>query len=197
MQIANFPAANMAHPAPPRFLGIGFAGLLTASFIIALATGLGYKVEIKPQPHTEVYYIPPKPPKAEDTTKVHIIHGGRVVIPKPWVDFSPDDSSGNSIDATSNTNGIMPAAGISSTHTTPDYPVQSRALGEKGVVLLAITVDELGRVSAAQVTRSSGFPRLDAAAVSWMTAHWRYRPAMQNGKPIVVKTQATVTFKLH
>jgi protein TonB len=197
MQIANFPAANMAHPAPPRFLGIGFAGLLTASFIIALAAGLGYKVELKPLTQTDVIFVPPKPPVTEIPPTPGTITLGKVVIPKPWVDFSLDDSSGNSIDATSNTNGIMPAAGISSTHTTPDYPVQSRALGEKGVVLLAITVDELGRVSAAQVTRSSGFPRLDAAAVSWVTAHWRYRPAMQNGKPIVVKTQATVTFKLH
>jgi len=46
-----------------------------------------------------------------------------------------------------------------------NYPAESRAAGEQGVVLLRITVNANGRPSAVSVAGSSGFPRLDRAAV--------------------------------
>jgi protein TonB len=46
-----------------------------------------------------------------------------------------------------------------------NYPAESRAAGEQGVVLLRITVNANGRPSAVTVAGSSGFPRLDKAAV--------------------------------
>ncbi|MCX8513133.1 MAG: energy transducer TonB [Chthoniobacteraceae bacterium] len=46
-----------------------------------------------------------------------------------------------------------------------NYPAESRAAGEQGVVLLRITVNANGRPSAVSVAGSSGFPRLDKAAV--------------------------------
>jgi len=46
-----------------------------------------------------------------------------------------------------------------------NYPAESRAAGEQGVVLLRITVNSKGRPSAVSVAGSSGFPRLDKAAV--------------------------------
>ncbi len=46
-----------------------------------------------------------------------------------------------------------------------NYPSESRAAGEQGVVLLRITVNANGRPSAVSVATSSGFPRLDRAAV--------------------------------
>jgi protein TonB len=45
------------------------------------------------------------------------------------------------------------------------YPVESRMAGEEGSVTLRITVDSRGRPSDVSVIVSSGFPRLDRAAV--------------------------------
>jgi len=52
------------------------------------------------------------------------------------------------------------------------YPPESRAAGEQGVVILRLTVDANGRPTAVSVAKSSGFPRLDRAAVE---AGWRCR----------------------
>jgi protein TonB len=52
------------------------------------------------------------------------------------------------------------------------YPTESRAAGEQGVVMLRITVNADGRPTAVNVSRSSGFPRLDRAAVE---GGWRCR----------------------
>ena len=52
------------------------------------------------------------------------------------------------------------------------YPPESRAAGEHGVVILRIVVDGNGRPTSVTVGRSSGYPRLDRAAVE---AGWRAR----------------------
>ena len=62
---------------------------------------------------------------------------------------------------------------------------------------LLLTIGEDGMVSSAVVRRSSGFARLDAAAVDWVLKHWRYRPAMRGAMPIASTTEAALTFRLH
>ena len=52
------------------------------------------------------------------------------------------------------------------------YPPESRAAGEHGVVILRLVVDANGRPTSVTVGRSSGYPRLDRAAVE---AGWRSR----------------------
>ena len=52
------------------------------------------------------------------------------------------------------------------------YPPESRAAGEQGVVILRLVVDGNGRPTSVTVGRSSGYPRLDLAAVE---AGWRSR----------------------
>ena len=52
------------------------------------------------------------------------------------------------------------------------YPPESRAAGESGVVILRLVVDGNGRPTSVTVGRSSGYPRLDRAAVE---AGWRVR----------------------
>ena len=51
------------------------------------------------------------------------------------------------------------------TRPSPVYPAESRAAGERGVVILKITVNDAGRPTAVSVAKSSGVPRLDRAAV--------------------------------
>jgi TonB family protein len=63
-------------------------------------------------------------------------------------------------------------------------------------VKLHLTIDEQGVVTAASVEKSSGYDTLDSAAVAWVIAHWRYKPATKDGVPIESSTDALVTFKL-
>jgi len=65
----------------------------------------------------------------------------------------------------------------------PAYPSLSRKLGETGKVVLRVELDETGRVSAARVITSSGFDRLDAAALAAVRT-WRCRPAQRDGQAV-------------
>lgn len=65
----------------------------------------------------------------------------------------------------------------------PAYPSQSRRLGETGKVVLRVTLDERGSVARANVERSSGYPRLDEAALGAVRG-WRCTPARRNGQPV-------------
>lgn len=65
----------------------------------------------------------------------------------------------------------------------PRYPPASRRLGEEGVVVLRVEIDETGAVAHASVQMSSGHPRLDEAALS-AVRHWRCTPAERNGQPV-------------
>jgi periplasmic protein TonB len=78
----------------------------------------------------------------------------------------------------------------------PDYPSASQRLGEEGVVTLTLYVLENGRVGEARVEKSSGFPRLDEAAVKHATARWRLLPGTREGKPVAMWMQMNVRFQL-
>jgi protein TonB len=78
----------------------------------------------------------------------------------------------------------------------PEYPPSSRRAGEAGTVILEVYVLENGRVGEARVKQSSGFPRLDEAAVREVKRSWRLVPGTENGKPVPMWGQFAVTFKL-
>ena len=90
----------------------------------------------------------------------------------------------------------IPARGIESTQTGPTYPAISRRLREQGSVRLRLTIGTEGHVIDASVVSSSGFQRLDEAAMRWVRRNWRYEPAMRGNMPIEATTEATLTFRL-
>ena len=67
--------------------------------------------------------------------------------------------------------------------SAPNYPLLSRRMGETGITLLRVELDEQGRVSAARVATGSGFARLDEAALAAVKT-WRCNPAQKNGQPV-------------
>ncbi len=77
----------------------------------------------------------------------------------------------------------------------PIYPAQSKRAGEEGVVVLTVLVSADGRVKAVVVQQGSGFPRLDAAVRS-AVQRWRFKPALQAGRPIEAEVQVPVRFEL-
>jgi protein TonB len=65
----------------------------------------------------------------------------------------------------------------------PAYPSLSRRLGEEGKLVLRVELDEIGRISVAQIINSSGFKRLDEAALAAVKT-WRCTPPQRNGQPV-------------
>ncbi len=65
----------------------------------------------------------------------------------------------------------------------PAYPPLSRRLGEEGKLVLRVELDEGGRVNIARVVTSSGFKRLDEAAMVAVKT-WRCNPPQRNGQPV-------------
>jgi len=62
----------------------------------------------------------------------------------------------------------------------PAYPAMSRRLGEQGRVIVRTLIGEDGVPQKAEVQRSSGFERLDRAAVD-TALRWRYVPGKRAG----------------
>ncbi len=62
------------------------------------------------------------------------------------------------------------------------YPTRSRRAGEQGRVLLRVLIDVTGRPAEVSVSKSSGYPDLDASALSAVRAS-SYRPYSENGVP--------------
>lgn len=78
----------------------------------------------------------------------------------------------------------------------PDYPPQSKRLGEEGATVLRLYILEDGRVGEAQVAQSSGFPRLDEAAVKHAKRSWRFIPGTEDGKPVAMWYEFRVVWKI-
>lgn len=80
--------------------------------------------------------------------------------------------------------------------TQPEYPPASRRAGEAGTVTLQCYVKEDGRPGDVKVVKSSGFDRLDEAAVKEVQRNWRFVPGKEDGKPVGMWHTFQVTFKL-
>lgn len=96
-----------------------------------------------------------------------------------------------------------PAAGptrgarlIAAASMQPPYPSASRALGEEGSVELMVSIDEHGAVTGVNLLRSSGFARLDAAAIAFALKRWRFEAALKDGQPVATSRHFTIRFNL-
>jgi periplasmic protein TonB len=77
----------------------------------------------------------------------------------------------------------------------PVYPAGSRRDGEQGTGMYRVLVDEKGKPKDVQVLKSSGFPRLDEAAMVAIRK-WAFKPAVQNSQPVQSWTRVQVAFRL-
>ena len=77
----------------------------------------------------------------------------------------------------------------------PRYPRLSRRLHEEGEVILVLWVLADGSVSDVEIETSSGYPRLDKAALK-AVRKWRYTPATRNGEAIAYRYQQPVQFSM-
>lgn len=77
----------------------------------------------------------------------------------------------------------------------PSYPALSRRLGEQGKVVVRVLISVDGRVLRAQLNSSSGYERLDQAALATVRS-WRFTPGMRGGVPEEMWWNVPINFVL-
>lgn len=78
---------------------------------------------------------------------------------------------------------------------SPRYPAASRRLGEEGKVLLRVLVNSQGRAEALEIEASSGYSRLDRAALD-AVRNWKFIPAQQDDQAIAAWVLVPLNFEL-
>lgn len=175
------------------------------ALIYAVAASLGIvrsPVPVEPMQAaliTETEHVqekPLQPPKPDlDTPNL-----AEVQLPDPVFEVPVDEApieapSENAITATAEP-AAPPSVDLAVRQSPqPAYPPASRRLNEEGVVALAVLVDEQGRPVEVRVSHSSGFPRLDQAAMEGLRK-WRFQAAMQAGVASRAWTTVRVRFRL-
>ena len=77
----------------------------------------------------------------------------------------------------------------------PSYPALSRRLGEQGRVVVRVLIGVDGTAQQAEVDTSSGYDRLDQAALSTVR-RWRYVPGRRGGVPEAMWFKVPINFVL-
>lgn len=190
-----------------RSAGFGFVVLLHVLLIWGLANGLGTKVaeivkgpieakiidtppEVKPDE-------PPPPPPVLDKPPPPF-----VPPPEITIDILAQTPPAKAITAVQS-KVAAPSAPSASPRADPDhrngrppYPPASIRMGEEGTVVLLLLVGTDGAVDEARVDKSSGFSKLDQAAVKYARRAWRFLPAMSAGTAVAAWHRVAVSFRL-
>ena len=91
---------------------------------------------------------------------------------------------------------IIPPTRISSHHGSDKYPGKSVKDRESGRTEMKICISAEGIVDTVEVTKTSGFPRIDAAAIE-VAKDTKFKPATRLGKPVTYCMLTGVRFSLH
>lgn len=197
------------HPASRRVLGLAIAIAVHLLLLWALMSGLASDIVKSVQEPLQVSLLsePPKP-APPDIPPPEMVKPPEAYVPPPVVKAPPPSEPQRTIQQVQTTKPepappvrmqakpVPPRPDTSSRNTQPPYPGASRRMGEEGRVLLMLYVAEDGRVTDGRVDVSSGFPRLDKAALMHARRTWRFNPAMLNGKPVGFWMKFAVNFRL-
>lgn len=91
------------------------------------------------------------------------------------------------------TPAIFDAAYLS--NVSPEYPALSRRLNEQGLVTLNVFVNEQGKAEKILIKNSSGYSRLDNAAVTTVK-NWRFIAAKHHEQTVASWVQVPINFVL-
>lgn len=185
-----------------------------APAVAAATPAAAEPVQEEPEP-TEKVATPPVPKPdfviPKKTSKPKPVH--RKVAPAAAQTTAAPASSGPASGSEAPSNGAPgggvangPAAGAGSggpsravpdylVNPPPPYPPLSRRRGEQGVVLVNVAIDESGKVADLSVKQSSGFTRLDEAAVTAIK-RWKFKPAMVAGIRVADRVDVPIRFTL-
>jgi protein TonB len=93
------------------------------------------------------------------------------------------------------TNGPVSSRASYLSNPRPEYPEEARLQHQEGLVIVSVEVGADGRADDVTLTRSSGFPLLDHAALDAVRA-WRFEPARAAGLPVSSRVDVPIRFSL-
>jgi protein TonB len=203
-----------------RLLAFALVVLIHVLFVWMLASGLGKKiveVVVGPVETSLIEEAPeddePPPPPPEFETPPPYVPPPELSIDIP-VDTGPSTAISNVTSERPVASAPAPVAaapkpvekevvrtppstqGRGARITQPEYPPAARRAGEEGTVTLKVFVTDGGRAGQVEVAKSSGFPKLDEAAVKEVQRNWRFVPGKEDGKPVSMWHTFAVTFRL-
>jgi periplasmic protein TonB len=103
-------------------------------------------------------------------------------LPSPLASSVPSTPSTPFASSLAKAAVLIPASRVDSSCAVPRYPAASERLREEGVVTLRFLISENGQVVSGQVDKSSGYKRLDDAALAALSL-CKFKPATVDGKP--------------
>lgn len=119
-----------------------------------------------------------------DTAPMPLPDPGPVIDPGPPIDTRP------TVPVRTGPRFITPEWQVK-----PAYPQQKLRLEEEAALRLRLSIDERGRVTAVEPVGRADAVFLSAAR-RHLIAHWRYRPATEDGRPVATSTVVTLRFQL-
>jgi protein TonB len=197
-----------------RLVGAGLVVLLHIGIIYALVTGLAHRVVDVVRAPIETKIIdearpekpPPPPPPPEFTPPPPAF----VPPPEIHIETPPPPPKSTAITVVTPEKPVAqppaPVPVVEGVRVTPkydakhsqelEYPPTSRRLGEEGSVVVQVLVDVDGRVLESKLVQSSGFDRLDQAALNGVKTNYRFAAGTVDGKPQPMWYTIKYTWKL-
>jgi protein TonB len=173
----------------------GRAGFAAAAIAIHVIAGIalmnmrqGSRVQAEPQPiEASLYEAPQSDEAAPPLTEPPIANVVYALPTPPDLNFESDsitpDVVTTAIAPPSQPHAVAPPLVESSEYVRADKPVfprESQRKREYGTVLVRVLVDTTGRPAQLQIERTSGYERLDEAAIRCVEK-FRFRPYEVNG----------------
>lgn len=198
------------HAPSRQITGVLAVVAIHAALILALTSGLASRIPGELEKVTKVVFVDPATPTEEPPP---VVRPGELtpVVPEvpmpeqvievetpplialPPVEVLSPPSSGKAISEPSPLK-VDPRNALA----RPEYPPTSIRLNEQGKVLLLIYVLPDGSVGDVKVSRSSGYPRLDASAMREAKRSWRFLAAKSgSGQATAAWGTFEVSFELN
>ena len=197
---------------PRRSPVLGLIILMHAAFIYVVNTGITFNpptieppitlVNIAPLPRTPVPQPVPKPNHPAMRTPIPMPIPPQLPLPNdvsdpPVAETPPiiDEGVGKQLEPAEQS--VSPALDPRHPIGRPQYPSQSIRMNEQGLVRVNACVQADGRLSEVMLAVSSGYPRLDTAAVNHLRKPGvRLRPGTRNGQVVEMCTEIPVRFDI-
>jgi protein TonB len=212
---ASRPVAAQRRSSPNTML------VIIAAHVAVVAAVMSAKMDVQRRifdPPTKIDLINPPPPpppddpvrpKVKTTTSVQPliplpqpIPDNPIVLPQP-INPDPGPIAGPSFDPVPTPTPpkqIVPVRRdprllTPAEELKPPYPESKLAAGEEALLKLRLTIDENGRVIAVEPLGRADSVFL-AAARRHLIAHWRYKPASEDGRAVTSSIVITLRFQL-
>lgn len=156
---------------------------------------------VVPEPVAE--RVDPPPPPAHSTTEIPVPPPPMPVVaatPEPQPITAPAPREPPAVvqapqepEEVTLTSQMLTAIYLS--NPKPSYPYVSRRMGEQGTVLLRVFVSVAGAATSIELKESSGFTRLDRAALD-AVQDWKFLPAKRGEQPVAAWVIVPIKFSL-